>query len=73
MVCTDCRLVLGGVAPRPYQASAAEQAIKGKPLTAANIDRAAAAALADARPMTMNTYKVDLTRGLVTRAFQQVV
>ena len=70
--CVDCRVVLGGVAPRPYRASAAEQAIKGKPLTAANVDQAAAAALADARPMTMNAYKVDLTRGLVTRAFQNL-
>ena len=70
--CVDCRVVLGGVAPRPHRAIAAEQAIKGKPLTAANIDRAAAAALADARPMTMNAYKVDLTRGLVLRAFQNL-
>src|SRR5262249_23829610 len=70
--CVACRVVLGGVAPRPYRASAAEQAIMGKPLTAANIDQAAAVALADARPMAMNAYKVDLARGLVRRAFQQV-
>src|SRR5919199_4158127 len=70
--CTACRIVLGGVSPRPHRAVAAEQAITGQPLTAANIDRAAAAALADARPMTMNAYKVDLTRGLVTRAFENL-
>jgi xanthine dehydrogenase YagS FAD-binding subunit len=70
--CVDCRVVLGGVAPRPHRAIAAEQAIKGKSLTAANIARAAAAALADARPMTMNAYKVDLTRGLVLRALQNL-
>ena len=70
--CIDCRVVLGGVAPRPYRATAAEEAIKGSPLTAEQINKAAAAALADAKPMAMNTYKLDLTRGLVVRAFEQV-
>jgi xanthine dehydrogenase YagS FAD-binding subunit len=70
--CTDCRVVLGGVAPRPYRATAAEEAITGSPLTAEQINKAAAAALADAKPMAMNTYKLDLTRGLVVRAFEQV-
>ena len=70
--CTDCRLVLGGVAPRPYRALAAEEAIAGRPLTADNIHRAATATLADAKPMTMNAYKLDLTRGLVGRAFQHI-
>jgi xanthine dehydrogenase YagS FAD-binding subunit len=51
---------------------AAEEAIRGRPLTEQNIQQAAAA-LADARPMSMNAYKLDLTRGLVVRAFQQVV
>jgi len=45
----------------------AEAAIKGSPLTAEPINRAAA------KPMAMNTYKLDLTRGLVTRVFEQVV
>jgi xanthine dehydrogenase YagS FAD-binding subunit len=70
--CLDCRVVLGGVSPRPHRAVAAEEAIKGGPLTEHNIQLAAAAALADARPMAMNAYKLDLTRGLVVRAFQQV-
>jgi CO/xanthine dehydrogenase Mo-binding subunit len=70
--CIDCRVVLGGVAPRPYRATAAEEAIKGSPLTAEQINKAAAAALADAKPMAMNTYKLDLARGLVVRAFEQV-
>jgi len=37
-----------------------------------NIHKAAAAALAEAKPMTMNAYKLDLTSNLVMRAFQQV-
>jgi xanthine dehydrogenase YagS FAD-binding subunit len=71
--CVDCRIVLGGVSPRPYRAVAAEQTIRGQPLTEANVHRTVAAALAEARPMSMNAYKIDLTRGLVLRAFQQVV
>jgi len=71
-ICIDCRVVLGGVAPRPYRATAAEEAIKGSPLTAEQINKAAAAALADAQPMAMNTYKLDLTRGLVVRVFEHV-
>jgi xanthine dehydrogenase YagS FAD-binding subunit len=70
--CIDCRVILGGVSPRPHRAVAAEEAIKGRPLTENNIQQAAAAALADASPMAMNAYKLDLTRGLVVRAFQQV-
>jgi xanthine dehydrogenase YagS FAD-binding subunit len=70
--CLDCRVVLGGVSPRPHRAIAAEEAIKGKSLTEDNVQQAAVAALADARPMTMNAYKLDLTRELVVRAFQQV-
>src|ERR687887_1051584 len=58
--CLDCRVVLGGVSPRPHRAIAAEGAIKGKPLTEDNIQQVAAAALADVRPMGMNAYKLDL-------------
>ncbi len=70
--CLDCRVVLGGVSPRPHRAIAAEQAIKGRPLTEHHIQQGAAAALADARSMAMNAYTLDLSRGLVVRALQQV-
>jgi xanthine dehydrogenase YagS FAD-binding subunit len=70
--CLDCRVVLGGVSPRPHRSTAVEEAIKGRSLTEHNIQEAARAALADAKPMAMNAYKLDLTRGLLVRAFQQV-
>jgi CO/xanthine dehydrogenase FAD-binding subunit len=70
--CRDCRVVLGSIAPRPYRDIAVEEAMKGRPLTADNIHWAVAAALAEAKPMAMNAYKIDLTRNLVVRAFQQV-
>jgi xanthine dehydrogenase YagS FAD-binding subunit len=70
--CLDCRVVLGGVSPRPHRSTAVEEAIKGRSLTEHNIQEAAGAALAAAKPMAMNAYKLDLTRGLLVRAFQQV-
>jgi xanthine dehydrogenase YagS FAD-binding subunit len=64
----DVRVALGGVAPFPYRATAAETALVGRAPTAELIDEAALAAVARARPLAMNGYKVDLTRALVARA-----
>jgi xanthine dehydrogenase YagS FAD-binding subunit len=47
-VITDTRLVLGGVAPIPWRATAAEGELLGQPPTAATFTRAAEAALAGA-------------------------
>lgn len=66
-ICRGCRMVLGGVAPRPYRVRAAEAVITRKPLSRANIELAARAALQGAAPMSMNAYKVDLARNLVRR------
>jgi hypothetical protein len=62
----------GGMSPRPLRSTAMEGAIKGRSLTERNIQEAAGAAVAAAIPMAMNAYKLDLTRGLLVRAFQQV-
>ncbi len=64
----DARIVLGAVAPKPLRATAAEQALVGQPLNAATIEKAAAAAFADARPLSDNKYKVVIGRRLVMRA-----
>jgi xanthine dehydrogenase YagS FAD-binding subunit len=63
-----CRVALGGVAPRPLRALAAEAALEGREPTPATLAAAAAAAVAGARPMSMNAYKVELLRNLVRRA-----
>lgn len=49
-----------------------EGAIKGRSLTERNIQEATEAAVAAAKPMAMNAYKLDLTRRLLVHAFQQV-
>ena len=56
----DVRLALGGVAHRPWRAFKAEQALRGQPATADAFAAAAAAELADARPLKDNRFKVEL-------------
>ncbi len=69
---SDVRIVLGGVAPKPWRCPEAEKLLKGKKLTAALISQAAEAALAGAKPLGKNAYKVPLTRVLVRRALAAV-
>jgi xanthine dehydrogenase YagS FAD-binding subunit len=71
-VCEDARIVLGAVAPVPYRARAAEDAIKGKPLDGATAQQAAEAALSKAKPLRMNAYKVEIAKTLVKRAILSV-
>jgi len=64
----DVRIALGGVAPFPYRARAAEEVLIGRSPSADFVRQAADAAVMRARPLTMNGYKIDLTRVLVARA-----
>lgn len=65
---SKARVVLGGVAPVPLVSTAAADAITGKAVTAETADAAAAAALATAKPLSMNGYKVHLAKVAVKRA-----
>ena len=56
----DARLALGGVGPKPWRAAKAEAALIGGPATHAAFRAAAAAELADARPLRDNGFKVEL-------------
>ena len=67
-VCTDARVVLGGVAPIPWRAKAAEAALKGKKVTDAVARTAAEASTQGAAPLEQNAYKVPLVQTLVRRA-----
>jgi xanthine dehydrogenase YagS FAD-binding subunit len=70
-VVQEARVCLGGVSPRPYRAEAAEKALVGKKADEAAAKAAAEAALADAEPMSMNAYKVDLAKAVLKRAIMQ--
>lgn len=62
------RLALGGVAPKPWRAFAAETVLEGAAPDRAAFERAAEAALADARPSGDNGFKIDLARRVAKRA-----
>ena len=67
-IVTDVKIVLGGVAPSPYRAVRAEEVLKGKTITESVAETSAKIALEEAKPLSMNAYKVPITEALVRRA-----
>ena len=61
----DVRLALGGVAHKPWRATAAEAALRGQPLTEAIARKAAEAELADAEPLRDNGFKIELAKRVI--------
>ncbi len=66
------RIVLGGVAPIPYRPRAAEAHLLGRRPTPEAIAEAARLALAPARPLPDNAYKVPLAEALIRRALESL-
>ncbi len=66
-ICTAARIVLGGVAPVPWRVPEAERLLEGQRITPALAAQAAETAVAGARPLAQNAYKVPLTRTIVER------
>jgi xanthine dehydrogenase YagS FAD-binding subunit len=62
------RLILGQVAPIPWQAKEAEAFLKGKTIDEAVAAKAGEAAVQDAKPLSRNRYKIQLARTAVKRA-----
>lgn len=67
-VVRDARIVLGGVAHKPWRAQAAEHALMDRRLDAAAMEAASRAAIADAQPLPGNAFKVDLAQRAVLQA-----
>jgi len=70
-VCTDARIALGAVAPGPVRAKKAEEMLVGRPVDEKAAADAAEAALAGAKPLSMNAYKIVIAKTLVKRAILQ--
>jgi xanthine dehydrogenase YagS FAD-binding subunit len=70
-VVREARIGLGGMAYRPWRAREAEELLTGKPLSEANAQAAARAALSAAVSHGHNDYKVELGRRTVVRALLQ--
>jgi xanthine dehydrogenase YagS FAD-binding subunit len=66
--CRSARVCLGAVAPIPWRSKPAEEALAGKAVDAAAAVRAADAAVAAAKPLPGNAYKVQTARAAVRRA-----
>ena len=61
------RVCLNAVYVTPYRATKAEEVITGKAITEANAEAAGSAAVSDARPLTHNTYMVQIAKTMVKR------
>ena len=64
----SARIVLGAVAPVPWRVQAAERVLAGKTINEAVALEAANAAVAGAKPMSGNAYKIQIARTAVKRA-----
>lgn len=64
----SARIVMGAVAPVPWRVPAAERVLAGKTITEAVAVEAATAALAGAKPMSGNAYKIQIAKTAVKRA-----
>jgi xanthine dehydrogenase YagS FAD-binding subunit len=70
---SSARVVLGHVAATPWEAAQAGAALKGKAITPATAEAAGKAAVAGARPLSQNAYKVTLAGVAVKRALLDAV
>jgi xanthine dehydrogenase YagS FAD-binding subunit len=66
------RLVVNGVSPEPIRLAHVEDAVRGRPRNAETAEMAGELAVAGARPLHHNAFKVPLMRNLVRRAVRGV-
>jgi xanthine dehydrogenase YagS FAD-binding subunit len=67
----QARVVLGGVAHKPWRSLEAEGALAGKTASQETFARAAEAALREAKPLAHNAYKVELGKRAIVRALMR--
>jgi xanthine dehydrogenase YagS FAD-binding subunit len=66
-VCRGARIVLGGVAPIPWRLPEVEQLLAGQRITPELAARAGQTAVAGARPLAKNGYKIPMVQAMVSR------
>ncbi len=67
-LCKDARIVMGAVAPGPVRARKAEDVVVGNSIDEKSAAYAAEQAVAEAKPLSRNAYKVEIAKTLVKRA-----
>jgi len=68
----NVRLALGGVAPKPWRAYAAEKAMAGARATGETFGRAAEAELANARGRGHNDFKIELAKRTIVSVLREL-
>jgi xanthine dehydrogenase YagS FAD-binding subunit len=69
---TRIRVALGGVGTKPWRSPEAEAELTGQPATQAVFQKAADAALRDAKPQSQNEFKVELAKRCLVHALKLV-
>jgi xanthine dehydrogenase YagS FAD-binding subunit len=70
---SDAKIYLHGVAPVPWRSRTAERAITNKRVTIETAALAGEAAVEGAAPLSMNAYKIPMTKTVVKRALLAAV
>ncbi len=66
------RITLGGVAPMPYPVRRAEDLLVGKRIDEVDVAEVGKLAIANARPLRDNHYKLRMTSSIVSRAIANI-
>jgi xanthine dehydrogenase YagS FAD-binding subunit len=66
------RVAFGGVGTKPWRSREAEKALEGQPANADTFTKAADAALASAKPLKYNGFKIDLAKRALVRTLTVV-
>ena len=69
----EARIALGGVGAKPWRSKEAEAVLMGAAATEENFAKAGRAAMADAKPLRDNAFKVELAERTVAEALRLVV
>jgi len=64
---TEVKIVLGGVFGTPYHVTEAEDIVRGRKISKSSAEKAGEMAVQNARSMSMNEWKVEVTKVLVKR------
>ncbi len=71
-VVSDVRIALGAVAPRPWRARLAEEALRGQPLTDEAVVAAVGLEMAGAEPLPDNAFKAELSARITSAVLRQL-
>ena len=71
-ICRRASVVLGGVSPIPWRLPEVEKMLAGQRITEALATQAGESAVAGARPLAKNAYKVPLTKNMLRRTLLEL-